>query len=180
MFDYIRNNTRLMGLLLALFIVPAFVLVGVDGYRNMDGRGETVAVVGGQPVKRDEWDAAHRREVDRIRASQPNIDAKLLDTDAARFATLERLVRERVLLVSAEKMNLVTSDQKLARDLQQNETIAGLRRPDGSLDMDRYRQLLAAQGLSPEMFEQQVRQDMSQRQVWWHLRSPPLEQRMPH
>jgi len=165
MFDYIRNNTRLMGILLALFIVPAFVLVGVDGYRNMDGRGETVAVVAGQPIKRDEWDAAHRAEVDRIRASQPNVDAKLLDTDAARYATLERLVRDRVLRVTAEKMNLVTSDQKLARDLQQNETIAALRRPDGSLDMDRYRQLLAGQGLSPEMFELQVRQDLSQRQV---------------
>lgn len=165
MFDYIRNNTRLMGFLLALFIVPAFVLVGVDGYRNMGGRGETVATVGGQPVKRDEWDAAHRREVDRIRASQPNIDIKLLDSDAAKYATLERLVRERVLLISAEKMNLVTSDQKLARDLQQNEFIASLRRADGTLDMDRYRQVLAGQGLSPEMFELQVRQDLSQRQV---------------
>ena len=103
--------------------------------------------------------------MDRIRASQPNIDIKLLDTDAAKYATLERLVRERVLLVSAEKMNLVTSDQKLARDLQQNEFIASLRRPDGTLDMDRYRQVLAGQGLSPEMFELQVRQDLSQRQV---------------
>ena len=165
MFDYIRNNTRLMGFLLALFIVPAFVLVGVDGYRNMDGRGETVAVVAGQSIKKDEWDAAHRTEVDRIRASQPTVDTKLFDTDAARYATLERLVRDRVLRAAAEKMNLLTSDQKLARDLQQNDAIAGLRRADGTLDMDRYRQLLAAQGLSPEMFEMQVRQDLSQRQV---------------
>ena len=165
MFDYIRNNTRLMGILLALFIVPAFVLVGVDGYRSMAGRGEAVAVVAGMPIKRDEWDATHRSEADRLRASQPNMDAKLLDSDAARYATLERLVRDRVLRVAAEKMNLLTSDQKLARDLQQNEAIAGLRRADGSLDMDRYRQLLAAQGLSPEMFEMQMRQDLSQRQV---------------
>jgi peptidyl-prolyl cis-trans isomerase D len=165
MFDYIRNNTRLMGILLALFIVPAFVLVGVDGYRNVAGRGEAVAVVAGQSIKRDEWDAAHRSEVDRMRASQPNVDTKLFDSDAVRYATLERLVRDKVLRVAAEKMNLLTSDQKLARDLQQNETIAGLRRTDGTLDMDRYRQLLAAQGLSPEMFEMQMRQDLSQRQV---------------
>lgn len=165
MFDYIRNNTRLMGILLALFIVPAFVLVGVDGYRSAGGRGETVATVAGQAIKSDEWDAAHRREVDRIRASQPNIDLKLLDSEEARFATLERLVRERVLSTAAQQMNLFTSDQKLARDLQQNETIASLRRPDGSLDMDRYRQLLAGQGLSPEMFERQMRQDLSMQQV---------------
>ncbi|MBY0463384.1 MAG: SurA N-terminal domain-containing protein [Burkholderiales bacterium] len=165
MFDYVRNNTRLMGILLALLIVPAFVLVGVDGYRKFDGQGETVAVVGGKAIKKDEWDNAHRREVDNIRSRQPNIDMKMLDTDDARFGTLERLVRERVLLTAAQKMNLSTSNQKLAADLQQNEVIAGLRKADGSLDMDRYRQLLAGQGMSPEMFEAQVRQDLSMRQV---------------
>lgn len=165
MFDFVRNNTRLMGFLLALFIVPAFVLVGVEGYSNFDGGGGTVATVGGKAIKKDEWDAAHRREVDEIRSRQPNIDMKLLDTDEARFATLERLVRERVLLTAAQKMHLTTSNQKLAADLQKNEVIAGLRKPDGSLDMDRYRQLLAGQGMSPEMFEAQVRQDLSMRQV---------------
>lgn len=174
MFDYVRNNTRLMGILLALLIVPAFVLVGVDGYRRFDGQGETVATVGGKDIKKDEWDAAHRREVDNIRSRQPNIDMKMLDSDDARFATLERLVRERVLLTAAQKMNLTTSNQKLAADLQKNEAIAGLRKPDGSLDMDRYRQLLAAQGMSPEMFESQMRQDLSMRQVTQAVTSSSL------
>lgn len=174
MFDYIRNNTRLMGILLAVFIVPAFVLVGVDGYRNFDGRGETVATVAGKSIKKDEWDAAHRQEVDAIRARQPDIDMKLLDTDEARYATLERLVRERVLLVAAQKMNLTTSNQKLAADLQSNEAIAALRKPDGTLDMERYRQLLASQGMSPEMFEAQVRQDLSMRQVTQAVASSSL------
>lgn len=165
MFDYIRNNTRLMGILLALFIVPAFVLVGVDGYRNMGGQGETVAVVGGVPIKKDEWDAAHRAEVDRQRASQPTMDLKRFDTDQARYVTLERLIQDRVLTTAAQKFNLATSDQKLARELQQNEAIAALRKPDGSLDIERYRQLLAAQGMSPEMFEAQLRQDLSKQQV---------------
>jgi peptidyl-prolyl cis-trans isomerase D len=40
-----------------------------------------------------------------------------------------------------------------------------LRRADGSLDMEGYRQLLGAQGLSPEMFEANVRSDLSRRQV---------------
>lgn len=165
MFDYIRNNTRLMGLLLALFIVPAFVLVGVDGYRNIDGRGETVAKVAGKAIKRDAWDAAHRSEVERLRTSQPNIDLKAFDSDEARYATLERLVRDEVLSAAARDLNLFTSDLKVARELQQNPTIASLRRADGTLDMDRYRQLLAAQGLSPQMFEAQLRHDLSVQQV---------------
>jgi peptidyl-prolyl cis-trans isomerase D len=74
-------------------------------------------------------------------------------------------VRQRVLAVAADKSGLFTSDQRLARELQSNEVIATLRRPDGSLDVEAYRQLLARQGLSPEMFEAQVRAELSQQQV---------------
>ena len=165
MFDYVRNNTRLMGFIMALFIIPAFVLVGVDGYSRINSGGETVAVVAGQDIKKEQWDAAHRQSVDRLRASRPNLDVKQFDSDEARFTTLERLVRERVLAAAAQKMNLFTSDQKLARDLQQNESIASLRGPDGKLDMARYRQLLGTQGMTPEMFEAQMRLDLSQQQV---------------
>jgi len=49
----------------------------------------------------------------------------------------------------------------LARELQQNPTIASLRKPDGTLDMERYRQLAASQGLTPEGFEARVRRDLS-------------------
>jgi peptidyl-prolyl cis-trans isomerase D len=43
--------------------------------------------------------------------------------------------------------------------------IASLRGPDGKLDMARYRQLVAQQGMTPEMFEANVRADLSARQV---------------
>jgi peptidyl-prolyl cis-trans isomerase D len=95
----------------------------------------------------------------------PNLDAKLLDSPAARYATLERLVRDRVLAAAAEKYKLTAGDQRLARELQQNQVIASLRGPDGKLDMARYRQLVGAQGMSPEMFEESLRADLSARQV---------------
>ena len=54
----------------------------------------------------------------RLRQQVPNLDAKLLDSPAARYATLERMVRDRVLAAAAEKSKLMTSDQRLARELQ--------------------------------------------------------------
>jgi peptidyl-prolyl cis-trans isomerase D len=95
----------------------------------------------------------------------PTLDAKLLDSPQARYATLERLVRERVLAQAAEASRLLTSDARLARELQGNPAIAALRRPDGSLDVERYRQLVGSQGMTPEMFEARVRSDLSTRQV---------------
>jgi peptidyl-prolyl cis-trans isomerase D len=165
MFDFVRKHTRIMMIVLFLLIIPSFVLLGVDGYNQSSGTGAVVARVGGDDIFQGDWDAAHKVESDRLRASMPNIDVKLLDSPEARYATLERLVRERVLRKAADKFKLTTSDARLARDLQENPTIASLRLPDGKLDMDRYRQLAASQGLTPEGFEARVRQDLSVRQV---------------
>ena len=165
MFDFVRKHTRIMQFLLFLLIFPSFVLFGLEGYNRAQNKGTPVARVDGVDITQAEWDFAHKNEVDRVRESMPTLDVKLLESPEARYATLERLVRDRVLAAAATKLKLVTPDARLARDLQQNPTIASLKRPDGSLDMERYRQLLAAQGMSPEMFEAQVRADLSSRQV---------------
>ncbi len=165
MFDFVRKHTRIMQLLLFILIFPAFALVGIDGYNRFNDKGATVAMVDGQKIGQPEWDAAHKTEVDRLRQSMPNLDPKLLDSPEAKYATLERLVRERVIAAAATKLHLSTSDQRLARDLSENPSIAALRKPDGSLDVERYKQLVGAQGLSPEGFEARVRQDLSMRQV---------------
>ena len=165
MFDFIRKHTKITMGLLFLLIVPSFVLFGLDGYSQNQDKSAVVAKVDGQEILQSEWDKAHLREVDKLKASMPSLDAKLLDSPEAKYATLERLVRDRVLTAAAAKSKLSTSDQRLARELQSNPDIAALRRPDGALDMERYRQLLAAQGMSPEMFEASVRTDLSTRQV---------------
>ena len=165
MFDAIRNQKKvLMGILLVL-VIPAFVLVGVEGYTSFSEQAEAVAVVDGQDIKKVEWDAAHREEIERMRQNLPGVDVKLLDTEQARFATLERLVRERVLAAAAADMHIYVSDQKLERELLNNQTIASLRTPDGKLDVEAYRALLGRQGMTPEMFELSIRSEMSRSQV---------------
>ena len=165
MFDFVRKHTKLMMGVMFLLIIPSFVLFGLDGYTRMKDKGEPVAKVDGLEILQTEWDLAHKNEVDRVRRSMPSLDPKLLDSPEARYATLERLIRDRVFAAAAEKSRLTTSDQRLAQELQANESIAALRKPDGSLDMDRYRQLVGAQGMTPEMFENEVRTDVSRRQV---------------
>jgi peptidyl-prolyl cis-trans isomerase D len=165
MFEFVRKHTKLMMGVMFLLIIPSFVLFGLEGYTNMQDRGQAVAKVDGREIDQAQWDAEHKIEVDRLRQSMPSLDLKLLDSPEARYGTLERLVRDRVLAAAAAHAKLAASDQRLARELQQNEVIASLRGPDGKLDMARYKQLVGAQGLTPEMFENQVRQDLATRQV---------------
>lgn len=165
MFDFVRKHTRLMQLLLFILIVPSFVLFGLEGYNRYREGGEVVAKVDGREITQADWDNAHRSEVDRLRRQMPNLDAKLLDSPEARYGTLERLVRDRVLAAAVDAGHLLVTDQRVARELQNNELIAALRGPDGKLDMERYRQLLGNQGMTPEMFENSVRRDIATGQV---------------
>ncbi len=174
MFDTVRNNSKIMMGLLFLLVIPSFVMFGLEGYSRFTDKAAAVARVDGNKITQQEWDDAHKREVDRIRAQMPNVDPKLLDSPESRRATLEQMVNERLLTVAAQKQLLITSDARLARDLQQNPVIAGLRGPDGKLDMERYRQLAASQGLTPEGFEARVRQDLSSRQVLAPLQASAL------
>lgn len=165
MFDFFRSNIKFLMVILLLLIVPAFVLVGVEGYSNLGENRDVVAKVGRTDISRQEWELAHQNEVDRLVQAMPGIERSLLDNEASRFATLERLINERVMTLAAEQGLLLTTDQRLALELTQDPTIASLRRPDGTLDVERYQQLLGAQGMTPEMFEASVRADLSRRQV---------------
>ena len=162
MFDFIRKHTRVLFFFLVVLIIPSFVFFGLDGYtRFRDQSNATVAHVAGIDITQAEWDAAHRDQVERARRQQPTLDVKMLDTPEMRAETLNALIRERLLLVASDKMHLVTTDDRLARLFRNDPQFSFLRKPDGSLNKD----VLMAQGMSPESFEQRLRQDISSRQV---------------
>ena len=166
MFDFIHKNKKIMQILLFLLIVPSFALVGIDGYNTMLNSGATVAKVDGKSINQTEWDAANKNEIERIRAGNPAVDVKLLDSPEVKYATLERLVREQVTAAAVRDAHLETTDQRLAAELQGDPTIASLRLPDGKLDTERYKLLVGSQGLTPEMFEARIRAQLSARQVF--------------
>ena len=164
MFDFIRNHSKAALFVLFLLVVPSFILLGTGGDR-LATKSPVVATVDGKDIHQNEWDAAHEQEGRRLKASNPRLDAKLLDTPEAKYATLEKMVRERVLAAAVAQAKLTVSDQRLASELQQDPTIASLRRADGSLDMERYKQLAGSLGMTPEMYEAQLRSQMSVQQV---------------
>ena len=165
MFEFIRTHKKIMQILLIILIFPSFVLFGIDGYKRFQDKGETVATVDGINITKEEWENAHKVEVDRMRASMPGVDASMFDTPAMKFGVLERMVQTKVLESAARKLNLTISDQRVAQALSNMEALSSLKKSDGSLDIEKYKQLLAAQGMSPDMFEARMRGDLSVRQV---------------
>ena len=164
MLESIRKHTKWVMGLLFLLIIPSFVLVGIDS-NYFTGGSPTVARVDGKDITQNDWDNAHRMESDRIRAQNPGIDGKLLDSPQARYASLERLVRDHLLQVAAQKMHMLASDARLAHELHSIPQIAALKHADGTLDVAAYRALVGAQGLTPEGFEANLRHQLSVGQV---------------
>ncbi|NML60716.1 peptidylprolyl isomerase [Massilia sp. RP-1-19] len=162
MFEFIRTHKRLMQVFLMLLIVPSFVLVGVSSYQSGDAT-TGVATVDGRKITQQEWEEAQRQQMDRYRQSMgEQFDQKMFETPEARQAVLDNLIAERALEAEIKRSHLTVNDATLA------QTIAGIeafKKADGSFDMEQYKAVLAAQGMSPAMFDARMRRDMAMQQL---------------
>ncbi|MBN8753484.1 MULTISPECIES: SurA N-terminal domain-containing protein [Variovorax] len=161
MFEAFRKHTKIVMIFLFLLIIPSFVFFGVERYQGFGG-DEKVARIEGHDITRPEWDQQHRVETDRIRQQSPNVDPTLLESDALRYATLERMVRDRVLAAAAAKANMTVSEDRLSRIFAQDPGLASFRTPDGKFDRETFQRVT---GRTPEQYEASVRADMATQQV---------------
>lgn len=162
MFEFIRTHKRWMYGILLLLIIPSFVFVGMESYQSNDG-GSGVATVDGQKITQQQWEDAQRRQIDQARQMMgEQFDQKMFETTEAKQAILNNLVGERAIAAEIVRSHITVSDatlQKTIMDIQQ------FRKPDGGFDMDGYTAALAAQGMTPEMFDQRLRRDLSTQQL---------------
>jgi peptidyl-prolyl cis-trans isomerase D len=162
MFDFFRRHTKALQFVLVLLVFPSFVFFGIQGYsRFMGNEQQVVAKVAGQPISQAELDAALRERIDRARRQMPSLDPKLFETPEMKGLALDGLIRDRLMLVAADKLHLLTTDERLDRAFKSDPEFAQLRNPDGSINRD----TLLALGMSSEGFAERLRQDLSRRQV---------------
>lgn len=163
MLEFIRTHRRLMQFILLLLILPSFAFFGLEGYSGFSNRGDVLAEVAGQPISKQEFEAAQREQMDQYRRMfGDQFDPQMLDTPAARQSILEGLIAQRALAVEAKKNNLFVNDQQLQQTILE---IPGLLGPDGKFNMETYKSMLAAQSMTPTMFDARLRQDLLLQQV---------------
>jgi peptidyl-prolyl cis-trans isomerase D len=162
MFEFIRTHQRLMQFLLLLLILPSFVLVGVSQYeKRSDSDG--VATVDGRKISQQEWEAAQRRQLEQARAMMgARFDQKLFDTPEAKQQVLDGLVAERAIGAEVARSHLTVGNDSLYKGIIEQ---TGLRKPDGSFDLDAYKAFLASQGMSAEGFQQRIGYQLAVQQL---------------
>jgi peptidyl-prolyl cis-trans isomerase D len=157
MFDFIDKHKRLAQIVLAV-IGLTFVFFGTYSYFQRAAGVPDVATVGKQKVSQQEFDDLLRDQQDRMRQSLgANYDPAMFDNPEVRYALVEQLVNQKLLENEARADKLRVSDQQLT------QFIASLPpfQDDGHFSPERYKLVLAGQNMSPQMFEQKLRGDLT-------------------
>ena len=161
MFEAVRNNKRIAQIILAILIIP-FAFFGMDAYFSESATGNEVAQVGGTGISAYDFDQALREQQDRLRANAGGqVDRALLESAELRRVVLDNLINQRVLALYAAENRLVVTPEQL------QATIAGVPafQEDGRFSLQRYENLVRAQGMTPATFEARLAQDVRVQQI---------------
>lgn len=162
MFEFIRNNQKIMQFVLLLFIAPAFALFGLEGYNTVSADANALAIVGDYPISQEEFDEVKRQRIEEARAqSGENFDPKVFESPEINRQLLDTLVLQYLLQQSVQKQYLTASDKALAEDISRTP----LFQVDGKFDLETYKRELAARGLTPTQHEANVRFGLARNQV---------------
>ncbi|CAN0621611.1 peptidyl-prolyl cis-trans isomerase D [Burkholderia multivorans] len=166
MLDFFRNHQRLMMALLILIVLPGLGIVGIQGFRGFFDESANVAAINGHKITRVEFDGAFREQIDRARQMLgAQFDMKAFDTPQHRKEVLDGLIQQRVLADETQRLHLTASDGAVRDALLGDAVIGSLKKPDGSIDVERYSQLLAMQGMTPEQYQERVRYSLALQQI---------------
>lgn len=144
--DYPWFLKSIMGVLALAFIIT----MGWWGFGQQPG--DTVASVGEFTIPQDEFRRAYENTY-RFYKEKGQTDIK--DEFLKQFV-LEQLVENRMWLIAAHDMGLTVSDDDLRNTVMQRPEF----QRNGSFDPDVYRRLLAANHLTPSLFEAMEAKDM--------------------
>jgi len=156
MYDLLHSHKKLVQIVLAIIFLP-FAFFGMDSYFRAGDRGGDIATVGGQPITDQEFALAlqgRQNEIQRMAGGR--MDPALLESSELRFAVLDGIVRQRLLVSQAARSGLLVSDQQLQQIISEQPAF----QEDGRFSRARYEELLRRQNMTPISFENSLRRDL--------------------
>jgi len=166
MLDFVRNNRRLMLLLLLVLVFPSFVFFGIESYSRFMDSSHDAAKVDGRTITVQEVDNVVRDQSERMRQMLGNnYDPRMFEGASARQAVLDQLIQQHVISDATQKKHLTVSDAQVLAAIQGIPAIAQLRTADGKFDEKAYVQLLAAQGMTPDQLDARMRFELATQQL---------------
>jgi peptidyl-prolyl cis-trans isomerase D len=156
MFDVVHKHKRIAQVILFLLMVP-FAFFGVDFYFRGAGQEGAIATVHGEKITPTEFAEGIREQSDAMRRQMgKNFDPKMFDNPEVRYALLENIINQRLLMRKAREEKFRVTDE----DLQQFIASVPAFQDEGKFSNDKYRLFLAGQQMTPTYFEGKLRDDI--------------------
>lgn len=161
MFDLVHKNKRIIQIILALIMLP-FAFFGIDSYfRNREG-ADAVATFDGHSITQQEFGQALRERQEMLRQlSGGRADASQLDNPELRYAVLDNMIQQRLLLDRAQRSGMMVSERQLQAVIGEIPAF----QENGKFSYAQYERLLKSQNLTPVQFEARVRQQIIMQQL---------------
>jgi peptidyl-prolyl cis-trans isomerase D len=155
MFDVVRNHKRIVQFFLLLITVP-FAIWGLEAYQRGDGIVK-IARVGKVDITQTEFQESLRNHQETLRAQlPPGTDPALLNSPAMRENALNGLIRQQLLTQEIARQRLKVDINLLREMIVQIPEF----QENGVFSDQRYRDKLAQNGMSPEIFESRALKDI--------------------
>jgi peptidyl-prolyl cis-trans isomerase D len=136
-------------------IVVVFIFWGVGSYRAQ--RGNRVAVVNGEVIALEQYRDVYDKLMDQYRRQLgSSLDQKLLKTLGLKRQALDQLINRSLLFQKADQLGLHVTKEEQVRAIQKMAAF----QYNGRFDPRRYQKILAVNRMTPEMFEESIRQDL--------------------
>ncbi|WP_052367707.1 SurA N-terminal domain-containing protein [Algiphilus aromaticivorans] len=155
-----RTSGLVAWFIVGLLIIP-FAFFGIEQFATGNPDPE-IATVGDEEITMREFRNAYNQRYQRlIRMLGEDFDVSQLDQGALREGVLESMIQEKARLQYAERQGWRTSDQAVVDFLKSVPAF----QQDGRFSSERYRQLLAQQGMDPQRYERQLREGLRAEQL---------------
>ena len=157
MLQNIRDNSKgIVAKIIVGLIAVTFALFGVESLVSLTGGSNAPATVNGVEIsERDLLQGADLQRRQLLSQMGENADPTLLDDNLIRKATLDNLVKQEVLLQSAQDQGMTISDRQLDQMIINTQEFM----VDGRFNRDQYQAVLRNAGMSPLMYKEMLRKE---------------------
>ena len=162
MLSYLREQSGswIIKIILGLIIIIFAFFFGVGGF-GPKSQGP-VAMVNDQAITFEEYKNSYESIVNQIRMRfGDNYNEKILEQFNVKKDALDRLIEEKLVSAAAESFEVKILNKELA------DSLNGLSyfQINGKFDFDRYKNVLASNAMTPEMFELSQKKSLTQQKI---------------
>lgn len=155
-----KKSSLLVKIILGVIVI-GFSFFGIESYfiANVD---TSVARVGGSEISQDQFRERFSQYRQRMVQMMGGAgDVSFLDRPEVKQQLLNTMVDERVLLEANEKLGVAIPAERIRNEILGISAFQS----EGKFDPDQYKMLLASQNLTPQAFEQRLRDDLATREL---------------